>query len=57
MVAAVYREFRSSMENVLAQVQYDEKASMTVRIELINNVYTPNADDIAGLEKALFDGE
>ena len=45
------------MENVLAQVQYDEKASMTVRIELVNNVYTPNADDIAGLEKALFDGE
>ncbi len=57
MVAAVYSEFRSSMETVLAQVQYDEKASMTVRIELINNVYTPNPDDIAGLEKALFDGE
>lgn len=57
MVAAVYNEFKSSMETVLAQVQYDAPASMTVRIELVDNVYTPNADDIAGLEKALFDGE
>lgn len=57
MVAAVYREFKSSMETVLADVQYDEEASMTVRIELVNNVYTPNASDIEDLEKALFDGE
>lgn len=57
MVAAVYREFKSSMETVLADVQYDEEASMTVRIELVNNVYTPNAGDIEDLEKALFDGE
>lgn len=57
MVAAVYREFKSSMETVLAQVQYDAAVTMNVRIELVDNVYTPNADDIAGLEKALFDGE
>lgn len=57
MVAAVYREFKSSMETVLADVQYDAEASMTVRIELIDNVYTPNASDIEALEKALFDGE
>lgn len=57
MVAAVYREFKSSMETVLADVQYDAEASMTVRIELIDNVYTPNAGDIEALEKALFDGE
>lgn len=57
MVAAVYREFKNSMETVLAEVQYNAAASMTVRIELINNVYTPNTDDIAELEKALFDGE
>lgn len=57
MVVAVYGEFKSSMETVLAEVQYDAAASMTVRIELIDNVYTPNADDIAELEKALFDGE
>ena len=57
MVAAVYREFKNSMETVLAEVQYDEAVSMTVRIELIDNVYTPNANDIEELEKALFDGE
>lgn len=57
MVAAVYREFKSSMETVLAEVQYDAAVSMTVRIELIDNVYTPNASDIEELEKALFDGE
>ena len=57
MVAAVYREFKSSMETVLAEVQYEEAASLTVRIELINNVYTPNANDIEELERALFDGE
>jgi len=45
------------METVLSEVQYDEAATMTVRIELIENVYTPNAEDIAELEKALFDGE
>lgn len=57
MVAAVYREFKNSMETVLAEVQYEEPASMTVRIELVDNVYTPNANDIEELEKALFDGE
>ncbi len=53
---SVFLEFKNSMETVLAELQYDEAATMTVRIELIENVYTPNTDDIAELEKALFDG-
>ena len=57
MVEAVYREFKNSMETILAEVQYEAAASMTVRIELVDNVYTPNANDIEELEKALFDGE
>ncbi len=57
MMAAVFLDFKSSMEIVLAEVQYSEPESMTVRIELDGNVYTPNADDIVELEKALFDGE
>lgn len=57
MVAAVYTEFKNSMETVLAEVQYDAATSLTVRIELVDNVYTPNTDDIAELEKVLFDGE
>ncbi|MDE6219307.1 MAG: hypothetical protein K2G51_02550 [Lachnospiraceae bacterium] len=57
MMAAVFLDFKSSMEIILAEVQYSEPVSMTVRIELDGNVYTPNADDIVELEKALFDGE
>ena len=56
-IAAVYSEFKNSMETVLTEVQYDAAASMTVRIELVDNVYTPNTDDITELEKVLFDGE
>ena len=48
---------KSHIEAVLAEVQYNEPQTMTVRIELIDNVYTPNTDDVAELEKALFDGE
>lgn len=57
MVREVVLQFKESMETVLADVQYDEADTMTVRIELVDNVYTPNADDVAELEKALFDGE
>lgn len=56
MVKEVILEFKNSMETVLADVQYSEPASMNIRIELKDNVYTPNADDIAELERALFDG-
>lgn len=57
MVKEVILEFRNSMETVLADVQYSEAATLNIRIELADNIYTPNADDIAELEKALFDGE
>ena len=57
MVKEVILEFKNSMETVLADVQYSEAATINIRIELADNIYTPNADDIAELEKALFDGE
>ncbi|MDE7322411.1 MAG: hypothetical protein K2N73_06700 [Lachnospiraceae bacterium] len=57
MVKEVILEFKNSMEAVLADVQYSEAQTMSIKIELANNIYTPNADDIATLEKALFDGE
>lgn len=57
MVREVILEFKNSMETVLADVQYSEAAAMNIRIELADNIYTPNADDIAAFEKALFDGE
>lgn len=57
MVREVVLQFKKSMETILADVQYDEADTMTVRIELDDNMYTPNEDDVAQLEKALFDGE
>ncbi len=57
IVERVILEFKGSMETVLSEVTYEEAASMNIRIELEDNVYTPNADDIMELEKALFDGE
>lgn len=57
MLNQIVLTYKESMETVLAEVQYNEPQTMTVRIELVNNVYTPNTDDVAELEKALFDGE
>lgn len=57
IVKRVILEFKESMETILSDVTYDAAASINIRIELENNVYTPNADDIIELEKALFDGE
>jgi len=51
------RALKECMEEVLADVQYEEPAEMTIRIELVDNVYTPNLEDVAALEKALFDTE
>ena len=57
MMREVVLAFKESMENVLAEVQYREPETITIRIELVDNVYTPNTDDVEALEKALFDGE
>ena len=53
----VVLQFKKSMETVLAEVQYNEAETMTIRIELVDKLYTPNTDDVAQLEKVLFDGE
>ena len=57
MMHQIVLTYKESLEAVLAEVQYNEPQTMTVRIELVDNVYTPNTDDVAELEKALFDGE
>ncbi len=48
---------RDCMKEALPNVQYAESATTTVRIELINNVYTPNQRDVENLETILFDTE
>ena len=57
MMHQIVLTYKESLEAVLAEVQYNEPQTMTVRIELVDNVYTPNTDDVAELEKVLFDGE
>lgn len=56
MLNQIVLAYKESMETVLAEVQYSEPQTMTVRIELNGNMYMPNSDDVAELEKALFDG-
>jgi hypothetical protein len=53
----VILEFKNSMETAMSQVTYDEPKDMTVRIELVDNKYTPNMNDVKELEKALMDWE
>lgn len=53
----VILEFKNSMETAMSQVTYDEPKDMTVRIELVDNKYTPNMSDVKELEKALLDWE
>lgn len=43
--------------NALANVTYDEPATATIKIELVNQVWTPNEDDVLAFETSLFDIE
>lgn len=56
MKREVTLEFKRIMDEVLENVQYEAPASISIKIEIKDNVYTPNADDVAKLEAALFDG-
>jgi hypothetical protein len=57
MVNVVIKEFKSSMESILSEAEYNEPETMTVRIEIKDNVYTPNEDDVRTLEESLVDWE
>lgn len=55
MMEAIYTSLKDCLKSNLANVQYAGSATTTVRIELANNVYTPNQSDIEKLETLLFD--
>ena len=48
---------KDAIQESLGNLQYEDEASMTVRVELVNKVYTPNGDDVANLEQQMFDTE
>lgn len=41
----------------LAEASYEAPATATIRVQLVNNVWTPNQEDLLALEYALFDFE
>jgi len=53
MMEVLRDALRESIENVT----YEEPETLTVRVELIENVYMPNKQDVEALEKALFDSD
>ena len=48
---------KDTMRANLETVEYAEEATITLRVELVDNVYTPNTEDVAKLEGALFDAD
>ena len=46
---------KDSMKTAMGSVTYEDPEELTIRIELQNKVYTPNKNDLAKLEMALFD--
>ena len=57
MMDEVLAAFGTTLEEVLANVTYAEPQTMTVRIELVDGMYTPNESDLYNLEYALFDND
>lgn len=48
---------KDCMKDGVANAEYAEPATTTIKIELVDDVWTPNAQDIENLEMSLFDTE
>lgn len=48
---------RDALRESIANVEYEEPQTLTIRISLVDNRYTPNTQDVEALEKALFDSD
>lgn len=57
MNEALFASLKDCMIAELADATYEAPATLTIRVELVDNVWTPNQDDIMNLEYALFDFE
>lgn len=53
----LFRTFKECMVTELAAAEYDAPAELIIRVELIDNVWTANQEDITNLEAVLFDFE
>ena len=57
MSEQIIMAYRDCFVDALANVTYDEPATATLRIELVDKVWTPNEDDVMNLEMVFFDME
>lgn len=57
MTDALLVALKDSMKDAIANAEYAEPATTIVNIELIDDVWTPNSQDIENLEMLLFDSE
>lgn len=48
---------RDALRDSIEHAEYEAAQTLTIRIELVENVYTPNSEDVIALEKALFDSD
>ena len=55
MFETIYTALKDCMKEALEAPEYAKEATATVRVELSDNVYTPNQEDLYGLESLLFD--
>lgn len=46
-----------ALKKSLDEVEYYPQETLTITIELVENVYTPNSQDVINLEKSLFDSD
>ena len=53
----LFAVLKDCMVDALAEVSYCEPASLTIRVELVDNVWTPNQEDLLKLEESVFDLE
>jgi hypothetical protein len=51
----IYGVLKDAIKDALSDVTYEEEASTTIRVELNDNVYSPNETDIYNLETLFFD--
>jgi hypothetical protein len=55
MYEKVFEKYRDCLKEQLGNVTYGDEQTTTVRIELNDNVYSPNKDDVSNLEMLFFD--
>ncbi len=57
MMDTLFLTLRDCMQAALDTATYDEPKTTTIKVELIDNVWTPNQDDLVNFETVLFDFE